>query len=168
MTVRITLLALLASACASAPPLPTPPSTVPRAAVEMMCSRMRTEGMTAELRMIKTTQPLITPTLLNALAEATFIGGKPAVAAAAAAAGLPVESASCAKQLIESFDPKRDSDVMVLQFSSPFNNPFTRGQVGVVARLSLGDEAPTWFWIPMGERNGIWGAGKPTMLGVHD
>ena len=35
-------------------------------------------------------------------------------------------------------------------------------------RQSLGNEAATWYWIPIGQRNGAWGAASPLMLAVRD
>ena len=160
------VLALLACAHTPPPP-PVLPTTVPSAAVEMMCSRMRSEGMTAQLRVVKISQPLITPPLMQALAAVTPRGSK-VVAPVAVAGMVPVESASCAKRMIDSLDPVRDADVMVLEFSSPFSNPFAHGQVGVIARLSLGDEGPSWYWIAIGERQGAWAAGRPTILSVRE
>ena len=69
---------------------------------------------------------------------------------------------------IDSINSKRDADVMVLQFSAPFSNPFSRRQLGVVARVSLGDESPMWYWIPIGQRNGTWAAGSPVILSVRE
>jgi hypothetical protein len=159
---------LLALACASAPqPPPVPPPMVPRAAVEVMCTRMHAEGMNGELRVVKNSQPLITASSIEALADAMFYRGR-SVAPVTAEPSVPVEThASCSPQAIEAINP-RDSDVMVLQFSSPFENPFMRGQLGVIARLSLGNEAPTWYWIPIGKRSGVWGAATPLMLAVRD
>jgi len=159
---------LLALGCASHPqPPPVPPPVVPRAAVEVMCTRMHSEGMTGELRVVKNSQPLITAASIDGLADAMFYRGRSA-APVTAAPSVPVETqGSCSPRAIEAINP-RDSDVMVLQFSSPFANPFVRGQLGVIARLSLGNEAPTWYWIPIGQRFGVWGAAAPLMLAVRD
>ena len=159
--------ALLLAACASAPPPPVPPPIVPQAAVEAICTRMHSEGMTGELRVVKSSQPLITPSSVEGLADAMFFRGKSAPPINAAAM-VPVEArGSCMTRAIDAINP-RDSDVMVVQFSSPFANPFVRGQLGVIARLSLGNESPTWYWIAIGEKNGLWGAAKPIMLAVRD
>ena len=160
---------LLAVMCAHRPPPPppVPPTAVPRAAVDMMCSRMHAEGMTGEMRALKMTQPLITPTSVEALASAMFYTGHSAPQISAAAT-VPVETAgSCVTRALDSITP-RDSDVMVAAFSSPFENPFVRGQLGVFARVSLGGEAATWYWIPIGRRGGAWGAANPVMLAVRD
>jgi len=162
-----TCLTLLALACTSAPPPPTPPSAVPSAAVEAMCGRMRTEGMSGDLRVVRTTQPIVTPAVISGLADITFYQGK-AAQLVMPAGSLPVEPASCSKVMIDSVNARRDADVMVLQFSAPFSNPFGRRQLGVVARVSLGDESPMWYWIPISPRNGTWGAGSPVILAVHE
>ncbi|HEY8131179.1 MAG TPA: hypothetical protein VII12_04755, partial [Thermoanaerobaculia bacterium] len=62
---------LLAVGCASTPqPPPVPPPVVPRAAVEAMCTRMHAEGMRGELRVLKKSQPLITASSIEGLADA--------------------------------------------------------------------------------------------------
>lgn len=140
---------------------------VPRAAVDMMCTRMHAEGVTGELRAVRMSQPLITPPAIEALASAMFYSGR-ATPQITAAPSVPVEtSGSCVTRAIDTISG-RDADVMVAQFSSPFENPFARGQLGVFARLSLGNEAATWYWIPIGQRNGVWGAATPLMLAVRD
>ena len=161
------LLALVACAHHPPPPPPIPPTAVPRAAVDMMCSRMHAEGMTGELRALRMTQPLITPTSVEALASAMFYTGRSAPQISAAAS-VPVEtSGSCVTRAVDSIT-SRDADVMIVAFSSPFANPFVRGQLGVFARVSLGAEAATWYWIPIGQRGGSWGAANPVMLAVRD
>jgi hypothetical protein len=123
--------------------------------------------MAGELRALKMTQPLITPQSVQALAQAMFYGGRSAPQIAAAAS-VPVEtSGSCVTHPVDTITP-RDSDVMIVAFSSPFENPFARGQLGVFARVSLGDEAATWYWVPIGHHNGAWGAANPIMLAVRD
>ena len=158
---------LFAAACASAPHPTTLPSAIPSAVVEVMCGRMRSEGMSGDMRVVKTTQPLVSPAVINALADVAFYRGKP-VSPVLPNAALPVEPASCSRVMIDALNPRRDSDTMVLQFSSPFSNPYTRHQIGIIARLSLGDDSPVWYWIPISERNGSWGPGSPLMLAVHE
>jgi hypothetical protein len=133
----------------------------------MICTRMHAEGMTGELRALKMSQPLITPPAVEGLASAMFYQGRSAPQITAVPS-VPVEtSGSCVARTIDAISG-RDADVMVAQFSSPFENPFVRGQLGVLARVSLGNEAATWYWIPIGQRNGVWGAANPIMLAVRD
>jgi len=160
-------LLLFAFGCASAPPPTAPPSAVPRSVVEVMCAQMRSEGMTAGIRVVKTTQPIVTPAVISALADVAFYRGKP-VSPVTPNAALPVEPASCSRVMIDAINPRRDADAMVLQFSSPFSNPYTRRQIGVVGRLSLGEDNPVWYWIPMVDRKGSWAASTPLILGVRE
>jgi hypothetical protein len=168
LAARCSLLAIVACAHRPPAPPPLPPTAVPRAAVDMMCSRMHAEGMAGELRALKMTQPLITPQSVQALAEAMFYRGGSVPPQIAVAGSVPVETAgSCVTHPLDSIT-SRDSDVMIVAFSSPFENPFVRGQLGVFARVSLGGEAATWYWIPIGQRGGAWGAANPVMLAVRD
>ena len=160
---------ILFVACAHKPPAPppTPPSMVPRAAVDAMCSRMHSEGINTELRAVKTSQPLITPQAVAALGSAMFYSGRVAPQITAPIS-VPVQTAgTCVTRAVDSVSDSQ-SDVMVVEFSSPFANPFARGQLGVFARVSLGNEAATWYWIPIGERGGQWGAASPLMLSIRE
>jgi hypothetical protein len=140
---------------------------VPLAAVDAMCSRVHSEGIDTELRAVTRSQPLITPQAIAALGSAMFYSGR-ANPQITAAISVPVQtSGSCVKRAIDAVSA-RESDVMVVEFSSPFVNPFTHGQLGVLARLSLGGEAATWYWVPLGERGGQWGAGSPLMLSLRE
>ena len=170
LAARCSLLAVIAlTACAHnpPPPPPTPPTMVPRAAVDAMCSRMHAEGINTELRALKTTRPLITPQALEALGSAMFYSGH-AKASINAAESVPVDTAgSCVGRAIDSVTPN-DSDVMVLEFSPPLVNPFQHSQLGVFARVSLGNEAPTWYWVAIGGQGGTWAAASPIMISVRE
>jgi hypothetical protein len=139
--------------------------------ISSICSKLRQEGMTSEIRTFSLTQPLITPAILQGLAEAAFFQGKPKnTTTDISNTPIPVEvpAGSCIARTIETFDRARDSDVMVLQMSAPLANPFAGGNLGIVARVSLGEEATVWYWVPMAERAGMWFAGKPTPLAIRE
>jgi hypothetical protein len=164
---------MLAAACTSAPKPVVLPTSVPKGALEAICLRLRDEGMTAPLRVVGTSQPLITRGALQALAEAAFFRGSvdpESVTTAVGAPPLPVDipERSCTTRVIESIDARRDADAMVLQFSRPFANPFARRELGLLARLSLGGESPTWYWIPLAQQNTRWIAGSPLTLSVTE
>jgi len=162
-------IAILLAACASHPPAPppVPPPAVPAAAVDVMCSRMHSEGVSSELRALKMTQPLITPQSVQGLAEAVYYSGRSSPRIAAAAS-VPVETAgTCVTHTIDAITA-HDNDVMILEFSSPFENPFVHGQLGAFARVSLGPESATWYWVPIGMHGNSWGAATPIMLPIRD
>lgn len=160
---------LVLAGCASAPPPPPLPTTVPRGAIESMCGLLKAEGMTSEVRVIRTTQQIITEASIQALADRAFSSKRSSSPEVASDQPLPVEipSGSCIARAIDSFNATRDADVMLLQLSAPFHNPFAGNQPGVLARLSLANEAATWYWIPLAQRNDRWIAGPPLMLAVR-
>lgn len=172
---RLTAFALVFAACASsAPKEPVKPLTqLPQSALDVMCARLRAEGMTSELRVVKETQQIVTAASLRALAEASFNAKqiKPEdVQAIVMTPLIPIErpEKTCISRFITSAEAARANDVMIIQFSSPFVNPYHRGQSGTLARLSLGGEASTWYWIPLIYRNEQWLAAPPVTISVME
>ena len=168
---RLAAAVLLIAACKSAPPPPTFTS-VPRGALDAMCIRLKDEGISSEVRLVRNTQPLITPASIQALGEAAFARAAPNTEAlqAATALSIPVEVRpdSCARRLIDVIDPSHDSDAIVLEFSAPFPNPFARQQIGVIARVTVGGESPVWYWIPLTQQKDRWIAGRASTLSVTE
>ena len=168
---RVAAALLLIAACKSASPPPPVFTSVPRGALDAMCLRLKDEGISSGLRVVRKSQPLITPSSLQALGEASFARAAPNTDALqkAAALSIPIDVRpnSCART-IDIIDPTRDSDAMVLEFSTPFANPFSRKQIGVFARLSVGGESPTWYWIPLTQQQDRWIAGRPATLSVTE
>ena len=167
---------ILLVACATAPPPPTPKLTeVPRGVLDAFCSQLRTEGISVETAMnvVSTTQPIITPDSIAGLADAAFTRTAfDAIAIADeanhAAAPIPVvvPQGGCAWHAVAE-GARHAGDVMTIELSSPFRNPFERNSFGLIARLSLANEAATWYWVPLGEREGRWAAGRPMLLGLR-
>ncbi len=168
---RSLLFVLLAGCAATAPPPPPMPlpDRVPRGVIDSFCGLLHGEGMLSEVRVLRTSQPIITSESLQVLANQTTRGRPKNTAINASGTPLPVEipPGSCINAAIDAYNPARDSDVMVLQFSAPFGNPFADGQPGVLVRFSLGLDSPTWYWIPLFGRNGQWIAGQPVLLAAR-
>lgn len=161
---------LFVSCASSAPKMPPKPMTqLPSSALEMMCTVFKAEGMTSDLRVVKETQSIITPTALQALAQASMTRTQPkreAMEALLTAPFIPVETTTkaCASRFVTSAEAARATDVMILQFSSPGPNPFAKGQSGTFVRMTLGGEAATWYWVPLAYRGDRWIAGPPFPL----
>jgi hypothetical protein len=174
-------LLLMFAACAtrSAPPPPTLPawSEVPASVLDAFCIRLHDEGISREtaLNVVATTQPLVTVGSMTALADAAFYHGRlePSRAAESAAEGsqsLPVRTGggTCSWRSIPAAGRRIQTDIMTVELSSPFVNPFVRGSAGLLARLSLGGESATWYWIPIARRDDTWAAGTPLPLAMRD
>lgn len=166
---------LLLAACSSAPPPPPPSFTaVPPSAVEAMCARIHDEGIAHDtaVDLVTTTRPLVTEHSLQAIFEAAFYRGhvqREAVDAAFASNRnvLPVpRTPSCAWNTVPAGSHRPDT--MTLELSSPFVAPLGKGSTGLLARLSLGGEAATWYWVPLANANGTWIAAKAMALGVQE
>jgi hypothetical protein len=172
----VPLIAIAFVACASAPPATVPQwSSVPRTVLDAFCVEARAEGLAREtpINVVATTQP-ITAAALTGLAERSMkaLHNAPDVAEQMNAnlPELPIDIASdvCPWNAVTRLDRRRDADVMVVQISAPFVDPFLKTESGVLLRLSLGGESSLWFWIPLNERNGKWLAGRVRGLGVQE
>lgn len=174
-TSLLSLLLFVSCATAKAPPPPRVPqwNTMPAAVIDALCANFRDEGIstTTTLNVVKTAQRLlITPASMQTLAESQFYHGKmdPARAAAAAAdeaVEIPITITSgCAWHPIEPQTGARYTDTMTLELSPPIANPFARNSAGLFARLALGGEAPTWYWMPLTPRGTTWTPGRLVIL----
>ena len=173
---RLTFLVLLMTACATAPPPPPPQfANVPASVLDVMCTRLHDEGIAHEttVDLVRTSRPLVTRQSMQALAESAFYQGhidQRAIEAAFAtnATPLPIgRNEACAWHPIDAA-ARRSADTMTLELSAPFVAPAGKGGPGVLARLALGNEAATWYWIPIVNRNGTWIATRSLPLPTHE
>lgn len=172
-----TVLTLLMTGCASAktPPPPRLPqwTAVPATILDSFCSSFRDEGISSAttINVVKTAQPmLISTSSMDALSNSFFYHGKldPARAATDAGAGateLPITiPQGCSWRVIAPNTGPKYTDTLTLEISPPIVNPYSRNSAGLFARLSLGGEAPTWYWLPLIPRGESWVAGRLTVL----
>src|SRR4051812_35075577 len=170
---------LLLAACATTPPpvAKTPEWTeVPSAILNAFCARVRGEAVSrdSQISVVKTTQPIVTATSLRSLAESYFMTADTVMLAEALNAALkPIPltitaNGSCSWKTIEHLDTRRDHEVLVVELSSPFPNPYVRGESGLFARLSAGGQGSQWYWIPLAERKGQWAVGRVIPLEMHE
>lgn len=157
-------LSVVACASSSAPPPPAVPdwTSIPSLVVQALCHRLKDDAVaTGTVAMVTTTQPIATQATMGALQQAYFKkapGDRVTAALATSHAPMPIEIAGsgCALQGVERLDPSSQADMMVIELSAPLPNPYLRNESGVLARLSLGGEAPTWYWIPLRFQQGAW------------
>ena len=172
----VPLAAIVFVSCASAPPATVPQwSSVPRTVLDAFCVEARAEGLAREtpINVVASTQP-VTAAALTGLAErsmkALHNGADVAEQLNANLPELPIDIAAdvCPWNAVTRLDRRRDADVMVVQISAPFVNPFLKSETGALLRLSLGGESALWFWVRLNERNGKWLAGRVSALAVQD
>jgi len=171
------LLSLFLAGCASVPRQPTTApdwTELPPSITEALCAKLRSEALSSEatIDLVKTTQPLVTPSSLQSLATIYPSKGKSAVVADAVVAGqrqLPINvgGGSCRWRPIDTMDAG-SHDNHVLQLSAPFVNPFAPSEAGLFARLTLGGHDAQWYWVPLAQRKGVWAIGFVLPMDLHE
>ena len=114
---------------------------------------------TGRTNIVKVTQPLVTPQSLIALAGSTTPrGAKRRAAAAVTNRAIPIElgRGSCAWTPIDVRDVDKHSDAMLVELSAPLLHPYNPKEAGVLARVSLGNEHQSLYWISMVPRGDQW------------
>jgi len=120
---------LLLTACASKPPLVPPQwDTVPGHIAEALCTRLKMDAVASgSLLIVNVTQPL----------------------AAGENRAIPIAlGTSCEWTGIDARDIRKHRDEMVVELSNPVADR-ERGEVGMLARVTLGGEHPAWYWISL-------------------
>ena len=151
----------LLSGCASAPPVVAPNwDVLPARIVEALCVRLKMDAITTgRTNIVKVTQPLVTPQNLVTLAGSTTPrGAKRRAEAAVTNRAIPIElgRGSCAWIPIDVRDVDRHSDAMLVELSAPILHPYNAHEAGVIARVSLGNEHQSLYWISMVPRGDQW------------
>lgn len=170
------LILLLLTACATTSdtantPLPLPEwQMLPGGIVEALCRRLRqdTLGENSALVLVKNTQPIVNSQVLGALAAASAKKARPNRNANVMAGqrSIPIQTVAgnCAWTPVDKVDPVRHGDTMVVELSSPLNNPFEWRNVGLFARVSLGGQHPSWYWISIMPYGDGWAVARITPL----
>jgi len=174
---RIAIVIVFLTACAttkSAPPPRLPQwSAIPSAILDSFCANLRDEGISTSttINIVITAQPaLITPMSMDALSNSFFYRGPidaahAAATATAEATELPIGiPRTCEWRGIAAKSASSYGDTLTLQISPPIVNPFARNAAGLFARIALGNESPTWYWLPLIPRGDAWTAGRLTVL----
>lgn len=159
---RAFLCLLLLAGCAPAPaPIVAPQwDALPARIVEALCVRLKSDAITTgRTNIVKVTQPLVTMQNLATLAGSTTPrGAKRRAAAAVTNRAIPIElgRGSCAWSPIDVRDVDKHSDAMLVELSAPLLHPYNAKEAGVLARVSLGNEHQSLYWISMVPRGDQW------------
>jgi hypothetical protein len=159
----VLLSTILCSACTSTPPAPVVApqwDAVPSRVVDALCQRLRMDAIaTGKTTIVKVTQPLANAQSMAALAGSTAPrGAKVRANAAVVNRAIPIElgRGGCAWDPIDVRDIDKHSDAMLVELSAPLLHPFNKNEAGVLARVSLGNENQSLYWISMIPRGNQW------------
>jgi hypothetical protein len=124
---------------------------IPAGVVEAVCQRLQRDAIaTGPLTIVKTTQALVTAESVAAIAAATpGTPGRP-MGGQIVQRTIPLQFAesACSWRQVDSRLSQR-SDEMVVELSSPFTNPYLPTEAGLFARVVLGTEHQSWYWVSL-------------------
>ena len=156
---------------------------IPSGVLDAICAgSIRSEGIGTHsiIHVVPRSQSLVSAASLVGLRRAYFVklgkglAGTPQLAAtitselASIPVDVPATGRSCDWATLEHFDRARDGDKMILQVSTPFGNPYAKAEWGAFGRLSLGGDAPVWFWVPLKTSGGVVAIGHAMPLVVEE
>lgn len=171
---RPALCALILVSCASqsTPPIDAPQWTsVPPVVLDALCARLQMDAIAtgAPLALVSTTRPLATPPSLSALALTARGRAKKGLAAQAAAGmnrSLPIthEGSTCRWRPVKPAQFDAMHDEMVVELSAPSFHPYAPKTGGLLARVTLGGQGASWYWITLIPNKGRWAVGPVYVL----
>lgn len=170
MRIAVAALIVLLTSCTSKPPVAAPEwDSIPAGVVEVLCRRLQMDAIaTGRLTIVGVTQPLATPQSLAALAgtQPRRMRNEAAPVAATVNRAIPITTrgTSCTWQTIDVREMNRHPDDMIVELSAPLTNPFNKREAGLFARVSLGQEHPSWYWIPLTPTGDGWAPGFVLVL----
>jgi hypothetical protein len=168
----IVILALLLASCATQQTTPlVAPDTVSPAVLDGLCGRLRIDAIasTAPLAIVTETRPLATQQSMSALAmtvRGRVKGSRIAASAMEANRTLPVDvpSGQCTWRGIAPAQLARHRDEMLVELSAPAIHPFSPKEGGLFARVTVGGEGASWYWISLRPYGDQWAVGSVTVL----
>jgi hypothetical protein len=166
--------ALILTSCASrsTPPLNAPDWTaVPPAVLDSLCARLQMDAIAtgSPLALVSTTRPLATPQSLNALvltAKGRVKTDRVAASAAEMNRALPIttEGAACRWRPVKAAQLDALHDEMVVELSAPAIHPFSPKTGGLFARVTVGGQGASWYWVTLFPSQSRWVVGPVYVL----
>lgn len=171
---RPALCALIFVSCASrsTPPIESPPWTsVPPVVLDALCARLQMDAIAtgAPLALVSTTRPLATPPSLSALALTARGRARKDQAARSAAElnrSLPIthDGSTCRWRPVKPAQIEALHDEMIVELSAPSLHPYAPKTGGLFARVTLGGQGASWYWVTLVPSNGRWVVGPVYVL----
>jgi hypothetical protein len=172
---NVVLIAFLLFSCApasNAPQLTAPAwPTIPSAVLDGLCARLQMDAIASgsPVTIVSTTRPLATAQSLNALAQLSrgrVKTDRVALSSEELNRALPIttEGATCRWRAIPLAQLDAHHDEMVVEISAPAVNPFAPKTGGLFARVTVGGEGASWYWITLVPGGGRWAIGPVYVL----
>lgn len=153
----LVLVLLLASCATPAPPVTTPEwDALPIAVVDALCARLRMDaiGTSAPLAIVSTTRPLATAESIRTLTmtargRTTSVRASESVAMMNRVLPVTTNGAACPWRPIDASRIAQHHDEMLVELSAPALHPFSPKEAGLFARVTVGGEGASWYWVSL-------------------
>ena len=174
MRLTAAALLLLLTACTTRPPAPplVAPDSVSAAVLEGLCGRLRIDAIaspTAPLAVVSETRPLATRESMGALAmtaRGRVKGNRIPASAVEANRTVPVtvRNGQCTWRAVAPAQIDGHRDEMLVELSAPAINPYAPKEAGVFARVAVGGDGASWYWISLHPYGDQWAVGNVSVL----
>ena len=170
------LLALLFVSCATQPqqkPQLTAPdwAAIPPGVLDAFCARLQMDAIStgAPLTLVSTTRALANPQSISALAllaRGRAKTNRVPMSTEELNRSIPIlsDGPMCAWRAIPASQLDAHRDEMVVELSAPAINPFEPKTGGMFARVAVGGQGASWYWISLIPRGGRWVVGPVYVL----
>jgi hypothetical protein len=158
------LFVLFLAGCQSAPPPPVSAplwDVIPPGVTDLLCARLQMDALATDTVLaVRITQPLVTAESIAAL-RASVDSPKAVrhpVMPQLVNRAIPIAfGPRCAWKPLDVF-ANRPADEMLVEFSAPIANPVIPSEAGIFARVTLGGQNASWYWIALVSRGDQWAA----------
>ena len=121
------------------------------------------------LALVSTTRPIANPQSINALAQLSrgrVKTNRVPESTEELNRSIPIvsEGGTCPWQAFAASQLDAHRDEMVVELSAPAINPFEPKTGGMFARVSVGGQGASWYWITLVPRGGRWVVGPIFVL----
>jgi hypothetical protein len=172
---RVLAIVAMLGGCYSASdqPLAAPDwDTVPAGVLNALCQRLKMDGTVGagDVVVLNKTQPIASTHALAVLGSNE--ANKPTIERASQALQFGLKTLAvevdptCGWTAADAVDLRRHSDVVIVEISAPVANPYVPPQAGIFARVSVGGDNASWYWISLVPIGGGWAVGTVTTVGM--
>ena len=169
------LCALLLATCVTpaTPIVPPDWTAIPLEVVDAFCARLQTDAIAtgSPVTIVSTTRPLATARSMGILpltvgAPAGTMSNNASESMALMNRTMPIttQGSACPWRVIPAERYQQHFDEVIVELSAPALHPFSPREAGMFARVTVGGEAASWYWIHLVQTPDGWRPARVSVL----